>query len=167
MCIYPIQDRCLPLTTPSRKRLCPSPLALELLPSGTPESKGVESPAASTRQSSCSYYTNSDEDTVPGKVEEITSSKHIRKKAKLKEEPLPDPFVLPENYRPDVEVALQSGKMTSETRKAFLSQVAASIFTRKRYPSREEFLRVALDVVRRYPFLESPVPGSLKTVRCV
>lgn len=102
---------------------------------------------------------------VPAKVEEVTtSSKRIRKKLKKAEEPLPDPFQLPENYRPDVEVALRSGQMTVETRKAFLSQVAASIFTKKRYPTREEFQRVALGIVRQYPFLESPVPGSTKTV---
>ena len=146
MYISLLQDGCLALTTPSRKRQHTSSPSLELFPSGTPGNTEVESPSEeSTHQGSCSYSTNSDEDTVPGKVEEVTSVKHIRKKSKLKEEPLPDPFVLPENYRPDVEVALKSGKM-------------------KRYPTREEFLRVALDVVRRYPFLESPVPGSSKTV---
>ena len=107
------------------------------------------------------------EESVPAKVEEVaTSTTTLRKKAKLKEEPLPYPFPLPENYRPDVEVALSSGKMTAETRKAFLSQVAALIFSKKRYPTREEFQRVALDIITQYPFLVSTVPGSTQTVSC-
>lgn len=85
-------------------------------------------------------------------------------KLKLKEESLHDPFVLPENYQPDVEVVLKTGKMTSETRKAFVPQVAAAMFTKKRHPTHEEFQRVDLDIVRCYTFLESPVPGSTKTV---
>ena len=39
--------------------------------------------------------------------------------------PLPDPFVLPKNFRPDVTTALNSGKMNQETNKAFLSSVAS------------------------------------------
>ena len=81
------------------------------------------------------------------------------------EEPLPDPFILPQNHRPDVELALKSGRMTAETRRAYITKVAGSIFSHKRYPTREEFQRIAIDMVRRYPFLQSPVPGSTKTVR--
>ena len=78
-----------------------------------------------------------DDNAIPGKVEEVSTCAR-RKKLKLNEEPLPDPFTLPVNHRPDVEVALKSGKMTTETRKAYLSQVAAAIFSKKRYPTREE-----------------------------
>jgi len=49
--------------------------------------------------------------------------------------PLPDPFELPKNYRPDIELVLKSGKMTTDTNKAFLSTVAAAMFAYKRYPT--------------------------------
>lgn len=103
------------------------------------------------------------EHMIVGNMEEVVTTPRP-KRVKLNEEPLPDPFPLPDNHRPDVDVALKTGKMTVETRKAYMSQIAASIFTRKRYPTREELQRVALDVVKRYPFLQSPVPGSTKTV---
>ena len=45
--------------------------------------------------------------------------------------PLPDPFLLPKFYRADVEVALKSSTMTEDTTRAFLSCVAASMFTYK------------------------------------
>ena len=151
------------LTTPYRKRQHAKPPALDLFSSDTPDNTEVESPSAESTQNS--FYTISDEDIAPGKVEEVATTAK-REMLKLKEEPPPDPFILPGNHRPDVEVALKSGKMTAETRKTYLSQVAAAIFTKKRYPTREEFQRVALDIVRRYPFMESPVPGSTKTVSC-
>ena len=57
--------------------------------------------------------------------------------------PLPDPFELPKHYRPDVEVDLKSGSMTEDTTRAFLSSVAASMFTYKRYPSADDYRNVA------------------------
>lgn len=81
----------------------------------------------------------------------------IPKRASVKadELPLPDPYPLPRNYRADVEVALKTGKMTAETSKSFYSSVAGSMLTFKRYPTKEEFARVATDIIRKYPFLKS------------
>lgn len=138
--------------TPSRKRAV-SRLSLDHFPL---ENIDLESCDDSTPD-------NFDDDSVTGKVE-IKSSKYSRKKPKLSEDPLPDPFVLPENYRPDVEVALKTGQMTTETKKAYISQVPAAMFAKKHYPTRDEFQRVALDVIQKYPFLPSPVSGSTKTV---
>ena len=92
------------------------------------------------------------------------TSKKKKKTMKPIEPPLPDPFPLPQNFRPDVELALKSGNMTTNTRKAYLSQVASAIFGYKKYPIREEFMRVADQIIRRYPFLQSPMPGGSKTV---
>lgn len=70
--------------------------------------------------------------------------------------PLPDPFPLPKHYRADVEAALNSGKMTTETRSSFLSSVASAMLTYKRYPTKEDYICVARTVTKQYPFLASP-----------
>ena len=44
------------------------------------------------------------------------------KREMVKEDPLPDPFPLPSNYRADVEIGLKSGIMSKEARGTF-SQV--------------------------------------------
>ena len=93
------------------------------------------------------------------------TSKKKKKTMKPIEPPLPDPFLLPQNFRPDVELALKSENMTTNTRKAYLSQVASAIFGYKKYPIREEFMLLADQIIRRYPFLQSPMPDGSKTVR--
>ena len=72
------------------------------------------------------------------------------------EKSLPHPFPLPQNFRYDVEVALQTGQMTRETTKSFFSSVASTMLTFKHYPSREDYTRVAMAIVKKYPFLKSP-----------
>lgn len=99
-----------------------------------------------------------DEDILPAREEIVTTKR--KRLVKPAEPPLPDPFPLPQNFRPDVELALRSGKMTTDTRRAYMSQVASAIFGYKRYPLREEFMRVAGEIVKKYPFLESPMPGD-------
>lgn len=142
---------CLP--TPTRKIQRSSSPVSELF--ADLDESGVDSLSIGTPSDSVGS-SNEYEYDIPGNVEEVcTSATPVHKRPKLKEEPLPDPFPLPQNYRPDVEVALKNKTMTVGTRKAFLSQVAASIFTRKRYPKREELIRVALDLIRKYPFLAS------------
>ena len=102
-----------------------------------------------------------DSDNVPIKEEVVVSTK---KRPKPCEDPLPNPFPLPKNFRPDVELALSSGKMTNETRTAYINQVGSAIFGYKRYPDKEELVHVADAIVKKYPFLESPLPGGSKTV---
>lgn len=70
--------------------------------------------------------------------------------------PLPDPFEVPKHYRADVEVDLKSGSMTEDTTRAFLSSVAASMFTYKRYPSADDYRNVARVIIQKYPFMKSP-----------
>ena len=69
--------------------------------------------------------------------------------------PLPDPFELPKNYRPDVEAALKTGCMTLETNKSFLSTVAASMFVYKKYPTADDYNNVARVMIKMYPFVRS------------
>ena len=52
---------------------------------------------------------------------------------KKAEKPLPYPFPLPSNYRPEVEVCLKTGKMTKEARRHFISAIASAMFSYKRY----------------------------------
>ena len=76
------------LATPYRKQQHAGPSALELF-TAAPNSE-VESLAG------CSH-TFSGNDVVIRKVEEVTTSAK-GKKLKLNEEPLPDPFILPDNH---------------------------------------------------------------------
>ena len=69
---------------------------------------------------------------------------------------LPDPFELLKHYRPNVEVALKSGKMTIDTTKAILSTVAAAMFAYKIYPTADDYSNVARVVIHHYPFMKSP-----------
>ena len=71
-----------------------------------------------------------------------------------KEQKLPDPFPLPQNYRYDVEIALKSGEMTRETTSAFLSAVANAMLAYKKRPTAEEYVRISMDIIRKYPFLK-------------
>ena len=64
--------------------------------------------------------------------------------------PLPDPFPLPKHYRSDVEVALKSKKMTTETRSCFILAVASAMLRYKRYPSRDDYVCIAHAVLTDY-----------------
>ena len=76
---------------------------------------------------------------IPAK-EAVTTTK--RKCTKPMEQALSDPFPLPLNFRPDVELALKAGKMTTTTS---MAQVAAAIFWL------QEFLHIAMDITKKYP----------------
>lgn len=67
--------------------------------------------------------------------------------------PLPYPFPLPKHYRADVEVALTSKKMNTETTSAFLSSIASSMLVHKKYPTRNDYINVARTVVEKYDFM--------------
>ena len=50
------------------------------------------------------------------------------------EQPIPDPFHLPTNYRADVQLALSKGTMSREAKKSLLSSVAAHMSPVKNIP---------------------------------
>lgn len=77
-------------------------------------------------------------------------------KSKQDSIPLPDPFELPKNFRPDVAAALASGKMTLETKTFFLSTIAGAMFTYKRYPTSDDYANVARAICAKYPFMKVP-----------
>jgi len=86
------------------------------------------------------------------------TTKMVKKIEKTEDDavPLPDPFPLPRHYRADVEVALKTGKMTSETRSAFISAVASAMLRYKLYPTRDDYICVARTAIGKYLFLRSP-----------
>lgn len=83
----------------------------------------------------------------------------VVKICKPQDESLPDPFPLPKNFPSEVEIALRTEKMTKETNRVFLSAVAAAMLGYKRYPTKEEYTRVAKDIIQKYPFMR-PSNGS-------
>ena len=74
--------------------------------------------------------------------------------------PLPDPFPLPTNFRSDVHACLNQKKMTKSARAAYFTAVASAMFQFKRYPSRDDFVSVAREIVGKYPFLGSVGLGT-------
>ena len=97
---------------------------------------------------------DSDQQSIASVVSESTALPKCVKLVKKSENPLPDPFPLPSNFRYDVEVALKNGEMTRETTRSFFSSVAGSMFSYKRYPTNEEYTRVAMTIIQEYPFLK-------------
>ena len=85
-------------------------------------------------------------------------TKQVKKIQKTEDDaiPLPDPFPLPKHYRSDVEVALKSKKMTTETQSCFILAVVSAMLRYKRYPSRDDYVCIARAVLSQYPFLKSP-----------
>lgn len=92
--------------------------------------------------------------------------KTIRKN-KDQESPLPNPFELPKNFRPDVAAALETGQMNRETTKAFISTVASCIFRFKKYPTTEELTDVARCIVEKYPFMKGKKKPYVSIYKCV
>ena len=71
--------------------------------------------------------------------------------------PLPYPFPLPKHFSSEVEVALNSKRLSSCTRRGFIAKVASAMLFYKRYPTSADYINVAQAVIQKYPFLRSPV----------
>lgn len=86
---------------------------------------------------------------------EVTVKTSQRKK-KITEPPLDiSKFALPNNFRTDIELCLESKKMTKEAYKGFITRICNSIFAIKRYPTRKEVVGIAEMIIKKYPFLKS------------
>ena len=71
--------------------------------------------------------------------------------------PLLKPFPLPKYYRPDVETALETQKMTKETTSAFYSAIASAMLVYKRYPTRDDYIAVGRAITEKYCFFSQPI----------
>lgn len=57
--------------------------------------------------------------------------------------------------------------MTKTTRAAFYSAVAAAMFQYKRYPSHDDFISVARQIIAKYPFIGPTSFGASHVSRIV
>ena len=135
--------------------------------SGTDDSS-FEKPSSSKRFRPLNSDTSDNESDVKPKCSTPKSvlPSVVKKEKVTVEKDLPDPFPLPLHYRPDVELGLSTGKMSIEAKRSFLSSVASSMFTLKKYPTSEEYTRVACEIIKKYPFLKPPT-GSPTVSSCI
>ena len=120
-----------------------------------------------TASSSCTTAYQADNESEDSKDFVLVEIPKSIKKTKEDSTPLPDPFPLPTNYRPDVHLCLAKKKMTKTARAAFYTTVAAAMFQYKRYPSRDDFISVARQIIAKYPFLGSTSFGASHVSRIV
>jgi hypothetical protein len=90
-----------------------------------------------------------------GPVMEVESIRNKTKSQSQYKAPLPRPFNLPQNFSPLVNSGLQAGSLSGKALTKFITEVAASVYSYKSYPTSEEKHHVALQCIRKYPFLES------------
>lgn len=72
---------------------------------------------------------------------------------KESEPPLPRPFKLPNNFPVAVTLGLNSKKLTGLARPRFFSTIASAIVFHKKYPTNEEYLHVAMEISKQFPFI--------------
>ena len=74
-----------------------------------------------------------------------------------RERPLPQPFLLPQNFSADVEAGPKKGSMSVTTMAKFITAVAHGVFAFKRYPSSIDFTLVADQICTKYSFVRDSV----------
>lgn len=74
---------------------------------------------------------------------------------KKQEPPLPLPFELPRNYKPEVMVGLENGFLSATAKSKFLGDVAAAVFRYKSYPTASEYDHLGQQILAKCPFLKS------------
>ena len=70
------------------------------------------------------------------------------------EPPLPRPFDVPQNFPQTISTGLISHKLTGKPRAKFITIIAQSIYRHKSYPTDEEYIHVAQELVKKWPFLD-------------
>ena len=70
--------------------------------------------------------------------------------------PLPDPFPFPDNYSPEITVALNNKLMPPDTLEKFITAVGRAVFALKCYPTSKELERVAIQATEKWVFLRAP-----------
>ena len=77
---------------------------------------------------------------------------------------IPDPFPFPNHYRSDIEAGLTLQSMPPLAMAKFLTRIASVMLLYKRCPSDEDYERVASEIVARYPFMLSPIEGTVSLI---
>ena len=70
---------------------------------------------------------------------------------------IPDPFPFPKHYTPDIEIGLQTKNLPSKLQAKFYTRIANVMFMYTKKPRAAEFEEVARQIVKKYPFLVSPL----------
>ena len=73
---------------------------------------------------------------------------------KKQEPPLPIPFELPRNYKPEVMAGLEKNFFSGTVVTKFLAAVAAAIFRYKGYPTTAEYEHIGQQIIAKCPFLK-------------
>ena len=83
----------------------------------------------------------------------ITFKKGQRKCARDQENALPNPYPLPQNFPAVVEAGLSTENPRVLPR--FLSSVASSMLCYKQYPTRDEYVQVAHEIITKFPWMRA------------
>ena len=82
--------------------------------------------------------------------------------------PLPKPFPLPDNFSPIVMAGLKVGALSGKAMTKFITEVASSIYRYSAYPTKVEKEHVAIQCIKKYPFLESSCGnGFVSCLQCM
>ena len=83
----------------------------------------------------------------------ITFKKGQRKRARDQENALPNPYPLPQNFPAVVEAGLSTENPWVIPR--FLSSVASSMLCCKQYPTQNEYVQVAHEIITKFPWMRA------------
>ena len=73
------------------------------------------------------------------------------------------PLLILHTYFEQLSSYIPAGKMNSVTTAKFYTRIAGVMAIYKRYPKREDYDRVARGIVRKYPFMRSPISGHVSS----
>ena len=73
---------------------------------------------------------------------------------RAQEPPLPRPFEIPSNLPQNISAGLAAKKLTGRPRTKFVTIIAQSIYRHKSYPTDDEYMHVAQELVKKWSFLD-------------
>ena len=95
---------------------------------------------------------------IPSDTSSLGSIAVFQKLQKDKEIVLPNPFPLPKNFTPDVEMAIKTGEVGRLTRNSFISSILHSIYQYKKYPTERDYCNLSSQIMKDFPaFFSSQV----------
>ena len=68
---------------------------------------------------------------------------------------LPDPFPFPDNFTPEISLAIRNQMMPPRVLNKFITAVARAVFAFKMYPTSNELERVSIQAIERWVFLRA------------
>ena len=68
---------------------------------------------------------------------------------------LPDPFPFPDNFTPEISLAMRNQIMPPRVLDKYITAVAREVFALKMYPTSKELERVSIQAIERWVFLQA------------